>query len=439
MLGGGTSGIAAARLALAGGALVWIFDTADAASFSEVLPELEAAGIEMRCGEEAMKVPDNLDLVVISPGIDRATPLAQSFLASGAPMIGEIEFAFQRDSCRVAAITGTNGKTTTTELVAHLLNGSGRRSVAAGNYGRAYSDVVMESGDWDAVALEVSSFQLEEIDTFRPEVSVWMNFAPDHMDRYRTVEDYRQAKLRIFENQTEENVAVVNAQDPPQGIQAKKVTFSAFGAEADFTCREGKIHYHGEEVADYSATGLHGLHNAENVMAAMGAVHALGVPFSSMQEALNDYNPPPHRCEKVAEIDGVTYINDSKATNLHALESSLRGQENSVVLIAGGKNKGLDYGDISEVVADKATYVVAIGEMADAIERSWKGSVPCGKAESLDRAVELAGESAEAGQAVLFSPGTSSFDMFSGYVERGDTFKNIVRKIANQTQAGEQV
>lgn len=437
VLGGGASGIAAARLALAGGALVWVFDSADADGLSGARSELEASGIEMRCGQDALDVPDGIDLIVVSPGIDRAVPLAQTFLKTGAKMIGEIEFAFQRDKRPVVAITGTNGKTTSTELLAHLLNGSGRRAVAAGNYGKPYSEVAMEPDAWDVVALEVSSFQLEEIDTFRPDVSVWMNFAPDHMDRYQALDDYRRAKMRIFENQTADDVAIVNAIDPPEGIRARQIRFSAFSGKADYTYEAGGIYYHNELLVDFSSTKLHGRHNVENVMAALGAAMAMGTPFGAMEEALCQYEPPPHRYEKVGEINGVCYINDSKATNLHALESSLRGQDGRVVLIAGGKNKGLDYSGISGLVADKVSEVVAIGEMADAIVSSWQGRVSCRKAESLEQAVNIAAQLASKGQTVLFSPGTSSFDMFSGYVERGELFRGIVNEI--RTQAGEKV
>lgn len=437
VLGGGSSGIAAARLALAGGALVWIFDTADASRFSDTRDGLKASGIEMRCGHEALSAPENIDLIVLSPGIDRATPLVRNFLATGAAMISEIEFAFQRDQRPVVAITGTNGKTTTTELVTHLLNANGKRAVAAGNYGKPYSEVAMEVDAWDVVVLEVSSFQLEEIDSFRPEVSVWMNFAPDHMDRYHTLDDYRNAKLRIFENQTPQDTAIVKAEDSLPGIAAQQISFSAFSEKGDFTYEAGEIFYHGVALLDFKSTKLHGRHNAENVMAAMGAVSVLGVCFDSMGEALRQYIPPHHRCEKVGEVNGVTFINDSKATNLHALESSLRGQEEAVVLIVGGKNKGLDYSELTDTVAAQVTQVIAMGEIAAPILAAWQNQILCSKADSLESAVERAFEVAKRGQVVLFSPGTSSFDMFSGYVERGETFKAIVNEI--KTQAGEEV
>lgn len=446
VLGGGASGIAAARLALAGGALVWVFDTADAGSLSTACNALDSSGIEMRCGQDALTAPDDIDLIVVSPGIDRGTSLVQKFLATGAPMIGEIEFAFQRDERPVVAITGTNGKTTTTGLLTHLLNANGKRAVAAGNYGKPYSEVAMEMDAWDVVVLEVSSFQLEEIDTFRPEVSVWMNFAPDHMDRYRTLDEYRQAKLRIFENQTSQDLAIVQAGDCPEGIKARRLSFSAFGEDADFTYEAGEIIYRGTGLLDFKSTKLHGRHNAENVMAAMAAAAARGISFAAMNEALCEYTPPPHRCEKLVGMNGLSFINDSKATNLHALESSLRGQEDKVILIVGGKNKGLDYREITETVVKNVVKVIAIGEMADSILAAWKDQIECVKADSLLSAAELAvavaadlrGREQAAGyeQVVLFSPGTSSFDMFSGYIERGDNFRDIVNEI--KTQEGEQ-
>ncbi len=434
VLGGGASGIAAARLALAGGALVSVFDSAEASSLASARSDLEKLGIELHCGTRAMEVPADIDLIVISPGIDRAVPLAQAFLKTGAPMVGEIEFAFQRDERSVVAITGTNGKTTSTGLLTHLLNAAGQRAVAAGNYGKPYSEVVMEPDRWDVVVLELSSFQLEEIDTFRPDVAVWLNFAPDHMDRYRTLDDYRRAKMRIFENQRAEDVAIVNAMEVPQGIRAKQVCFSAFDGKADYTYEAGGVYYHDQWLVDIGSTKLHGRHNVENVMAAMAAARALDVPFEVMGEPLGQYGPPPHRYEKVGDFNGVTYINDSKATNLHALASSLRGQGRKILLIAGGKDKGLDYSGISSLVADKVDGVVAIGEMANAIVSAWRSRVPCRKAASLEEAVNFAGQMASKGQLVLFSPGTSSFDMFNSYVERGERFKEIVSQI--KTQAG---
>jgi UDP-N-acetylmuramoylalanine--D-glutamate ligase len=431
ILGAGTSGLSAARLAVAGGAAwVGVFDSGKPDSLASVMETLRGEGIEARAGEEALRAPSGIDLVVVSPGIDTRWPIARQFAATGAPLIGEIEFAWRHCTCPVVAITGTNGKTTTTELTAALLEAGGLKTVAAGNYGLAFSEVMLRGESYDVITLEVSSFQLETVDTFRPKVSVWMNFAPDHMDRYDAVEDYRQAKLRVFENQTNEDFAVLNAAEIPEGVVAGPVTFSAFGVPADYELAEGWIRHHGESVIDFRSVRLRGRHNAENAMAAMAVAHCLGVPFGAMEGAVRDYTPPRHRCELVGEIDGSAFVNDSKATNLHALESSLRGQEEPVVLIVGGKNKGLDYSAMLPTLPGAVTHVVCIGEIGGQIAGLWGSTVPCEIAASLDEAVARAAKAAKPGQTVLFSPGTSSFDMFSGYSERGNAFRDAVARLS---------
>lgn len=429
ILGAGASGVAAARLAAAGGAAwVGVYDSGDPAKLAPAIEGLRAQGIEAVAGEGALRAPEglDLDLVVVSPGIDTRWPIARAFQAGGAPLIGEIEFAWRHCACPVVAITGTNGKTTTTELTALFLGAGGLRTVAAGNYGLAFSEVMLGGAAYDVIALEVSSFQLETIESFRPRVAVWMNFAPDHMDRYETVDEYLQAKLRIFENQGPDDDAVLNAAEIPEGVGARRVTFSAFGTPADFDLDDGWIRFRGEPVVDFRSTRLRGRHNAENVMAAMAAAHCLGVPFGPMAAAVADYAPPRHRCEWVGEIEGRPFINDSKATNLHALASSLRGQEAPVVLIAGGKNKGLDYGEMRGSLKGSVTHVVCLGEIAEDIAAAWGDEVPCERAGSLEEAVRLAARAAAPGQTVLFSPGTSSFDMFTGYAQRGDAFRDLV-------------
>jgi len=436
VLGAGTSGLAAGRLALARGANVTVYDSAAPEKLTAAAARLEAAGLHFVFGEAAQKAPPkgSFDTVVVSPGIDLGSDMARAFSTCGAAMIGEVELAWRCDpETPVVAITGTNGKTTTTEMVACLLNGAGIRSVASGNYGRAYTDVVNSDERYDAIVLELSSFQLETVDQFHPKVALWLNFAPDHMDRYLTVEDYRQAKLRIFENLDEEDLVVLNAAEIPEvATGARRVTFSAFDEDlersADWSLRDGIIHHSGESVLDYTATQLQGRHNAENLMAAMAAAVEIGAPVDGMATSIAGYVSPAHRCELVGEIDGVSFVNDSKATNLHALRSSLRGQERPVVLIAGGKNKGLDYTEVSDILAKSVSHVVAIGEMADSIVAAWGGLIPSQRAGSVAEAVSLAAAAAERGQTVLFSPGTSSFDMFPGYEARGEAFRESVQQ-----------
>jgi UDP-N-acetylmuramoylalanine--D-glutamate ligase len=429
VLGAGKSGLAAARLARREGADVTVRDTGDSPSLKDAAARLEAEGIGMILGEQALAAPDECDLAVISPGVNHRSALGQVFVSGGITVIGEIEFADRLMNCPVIAITGTNGKTTTTEMVARVLNECGQRTIAAGNYGVAYSDVVLSGESYDVVTLEMSSFQLEGIVDFRPSISVWLNFAPDHLDRYRSVEEYRNAKLRIFENQTSADAAVVNFRDHPGELEARTITFSAFAPGGDYGLDAGQISYRGDVVCDFGATRLRGTHNAENLMAALAVGHLRDLSWNDMSEAVRRYTPPRHRCELVATIDGREYINDSKATNLHALEQSLLSQPHAVVLIAGGKDKGLPFHELTETVASRTTSVVAIGEIKDQIVSEWSGSVACEAAADLEDAVQRAARAAAPGQVVLFSPGTSSFDMFSGYEERGDCFRSILTRI----------
>jgi UDP-N-acetylmuramoylalanine--D-glutamate ligase len=279
------------------------------------------------------------------------------------------------------------------------------------------------------LTVEVSSFQLEAIHTFRPSISVWLNFAPDHLDRYRSVADYRAAKLRIFENQTEEDVAVVHAAEALPKIRPRRITFSAYSNEADFRVSDGAIVYENQAVLRLADTKLRGLHNIENLMATLAVGIARGLSCSQMVPAIRDYEPRPHRCEFVREVNGVEYVNDSKATNLDAVEKALAAQTKPVVLIAGGKDKGFTFDPLRSLVKDKVTSAVLIGEMAESIRRSWDDAVESEIATSLADAVERARGRANPGDVVLFSPGTSSFDMFKSYADRGDQFRKLVQTL----------
>jgi UDP-N-acetylmuramoylalanine--D-glutamate ligase len=329
----------------------------------------------------------------------------------------------------IIAVTGTNGKTTTTELVAQMLNACGQRTVACGNIGKPLSEVAREKQLLDVLTVEVSSFQLEAIRKFRPSISLWLNFAPDHLDRYRSVAEYRAAKLRIFENQTEQDVAVVNAAEALRKIRPRRITFSAYSNRADFRLSDGAIVYENQPVLRLADTKLRGLHNIENLMATLAVGLARGLSFAQMVPAIRDYEPRPHRCEFVRELDGVEYVNDSKATNLDAVEKALAAQTKPVVLIAGGKDKGFTFDPLRSLVKDKVKSAVLIGEMAESIRRSWDGAVKSEIATSLADAVERARGLARAGDVVLFSPGTSSFDMFKSYADRGDQFRKLVQML----------
>ncbi|MEN9528295.1 MAG: UDP-N-acetylmuramoylalanine--D-glutamate ligase, partial [Pseudomonadota bacterium] len=300
-------------------------------------------------------------------------------------------------------------------------------TVACGNIGPAFSSKVAESQRLAAMTVEVSSFQLENIYRFAPKIAVWLNFTADHLDRYSSMQEYRQAKLRIFENQESNDWAVVNVRDNLPPLKARKITFSAFESHADFSLRDDVIYFHDSALLPLSETQLRGAHNAENLMAALGVGHAWGLQWNAMIGAIVTYKSLPHRCELVATIDGVDFINDSKATNLDALEKALSSEVRRVILIAGGKDKGFEFGSIKELVAQKCNSVVLIGEMAERIEKLWSGVVNCHHCENLSDAVHSARELAKPGEVVLLSPGTSSFDMFKNYADRGDQFRAIVQ------------
>jgi len=426
VLGAGGSGLAAAALALQCGASVQAFDSGDPAKLAGGVESFSRLGVELVCGDDALIPPNKFDVTVISPGIDARWPIAVAFAGVSDELIGEIELAYRFSNGSIIAITGTNGKTTTTALVSEMLKSSGISSIAAGNIGLPFSEVVTSGERYDWIVLELSSFQLETVSQFKPDVAVWMNFAPDHMDRYESVEDYRQAKMRIFENLRSSDTSILKLEDGIS-VPSAAVTFSAFETGGDFSYSDGYItHEASGRRFNFAECELHGKHNAENVMVALAVADKVGLDWDDARTAITSYKAPAHRCEKIAEVEGVVYINDSKATNLHALESALAGQETPAVLIVGGKDKGLDYSEVAEAVAAGAKYAICIGEIGEEISKAWLHVVDCSVCGDLESAIDAARRIAEPGDSVLFSPGTSSFDMFSSYVERGDAFRKAV-------------
>lgn len=429
VLGAGGSGFAAATLALAQGASVTAFDSGNPERLAPAIEKFRGAGIELVYGEEALAPKDRFDISVLSPGIATTWPIAVTFSENSEELIGEIEFAWRLSEVPVIAITGTNGKTTTTSLIAETLRASGLKAVAAGNIGLAYSEVVLAAEELDWVVLEVSSFQLETIDTFAPSISVWMNFAPDHLDRYESVQEYRDAKLNLFRNAGQDTLVIRKFEDAI-GATAPEITFSAFTDGADFGYANGTIiRRDGGRAFDFASCELQGKHNSENVMVSLAVADRLDIDWEKVSPAIQAFRAPAHRCEKVAVVEGVVFLNDSKSTNLHSLESALAGQESPAVLIVGGKNKGLDFSSLNELVGKMAKEVVCIGEIGPQIASIWNDIVPCTVCGSVEEAVAAAFEKASAGDVVLFSPGTSSFDMFTGYEARGEAFRAAVTTI----------
>lgn len=419
VLGAGRSGQAAARLAEHCGAVVTVYDAGEIKSVPEGCAAISNATIEM--GKSVIA-----DIVVVSPGIETGGDFVQAFAGGSGALWGEIELAWRCYPGKTIAITGTNGKTTTTELVDVLVRATGRTCVPCGNYGTPFAEIVLRDEMPEVVSLELSSFQLETVVDFKPDAVVFLNFAPDHMDRYKSVEEYLAAKLQIFKN-TDQETPVISRQGNDLGtFSGKLVTFST-DLPADWIYRDGDIMSPNEKFISLEETRLRGLHNAENLMAACAVVEGLtpGIALA----ALSKYSPPVHRCELVSIIDGVEYLNDSKATNLHALESALRSQTRPTVLIAGGKQKGLDYQDLAPLLTDKCKQMISFGEIGPALAKTFSDAVPCEAVDTLDEAIAIAAKVAKPGDTVLLSPGTSSFDQFSGYEARGDAFKAAVRRI----------
>ena len=438
VLGLGRSGMAAASLLQRDGARVVVRDESMDDQLQERAMRLRRLGVRVELGNR-FDHSTRFDLAVLSPGIAPERPIVREVLTQNTPVLSELELAYRFCLCPIVAVTGTNGKTTTTELVAAMLAGCGKRTTAAGNIGHAFSDAVEASAGLDAVVLEVSSFQLEKIEQFRPNVAVMLNITPDHLDRYESMDEYMVAKSFIFMNQQAEDTAVISVETLENlrrmgiAIKARPITFSAYNRPADvwldwfdqetIWCRLPECR---GILLKMSETNLRGVHNAENVLATLATGLAMGLRVSQMRDAICAYCPQPHRCEFVAEVDGVTYINDSKATNVDAVEKALRTLPGCSVLIAGGRDKGLDYRSLKEVVAEKVKLAVLIGEAQDKMWRAWSRAVPCVRAFSMEEAVRIAASHARRGDTVLLSPACASFDMFENYEHRGAEFKRHV-------------
>jgi UDP-N-acetylmuramoylalanine--D-glutamate ligase len=446
VIGLGVSGRSAARFLQRRGAKVLAVDSSDNDALRREANPLVALGVEVRLGVAAAPA-ESFDLAVLSPGVAPELPLVRELAARGVPLIGELELGCQHSLCLNIAITGTNGKTTTTELVARMLEHCQRRTVAAGNIGLPVCDVVDQTKDLDYLTLEVSSFQLETIRFFRPVVAVLLNLAPDHLDRYASMADYIRAKARIFENQQPFDFAIIQSEALAQlralklPVPGKIITFSANNRRADLFHDRGLLVSRLEDwsgpLLNMDECRLRGPHNAENLMAALAVSRVLRLPLENVVAALKSYAPAPHRCELVAEVNGVKFINDSKATNLDALHKALLaipaapGNEPNVWLIAGGKDKGFEYHDIGPMLSQRVKGAYLLGETREKLRAAWSLFTPCSVVSTLLEAVTSAARNAVPGDVVLLSPACSSFDMFLNYQHRGEMFRDAVKGLAN--------
>ena len=449
VIGHGRSGVAAAELLLQHSAAVTAVDTADSPALQKTATDLTAQGAICQLG--VSEIPDAFDLAIISPGVRLDLPLVASFCSRDVPVWGELELGWQFTECPAIAITGTNGKTTTTELVASLLGQAQRRTVTAGNIGTPLSAVVAQSRALDAVTLEVSSFQLETIGEFRPAIGVLLNLAPDHLDRHGSMENYIRAKARLFENQKPFDHAIVQLEAfhelgkrnlaPP----SKVITFSATDAAADLyldrSLLVSRLPGWAGPILDLDDCSLDGLHNAENLMATLAVGHCLKISVAEMKIALSASVGGPHRCEFVAEIDGVRFVNDSKATNVHALCSALRAMPagdspKNIWLIAGGQDKGLDFHAAGPEIAKRVKGAFLMGEAREQIRAAWALFSPCELVANLVEALAEARRKAVPGDVVLLSPACASFDMFDSYEHRGRAFCQAVAEQGVDTRTG---
>jgi UDP-N-acetylmuramoylalanine--D-glutamate ligase len=439
VVGLGKSGVAAALFLKARGARVTVSDTKTQDELKEEIPKLLDEGIAVETGGHGERTFQNQDLIVVSPGVPLdAAPLQQA-RALGEKVIGEVELAAQFFPGKIVAITGSNGKTTTTTLAGEVVANGGFPTVVGGNIGKPAISLVEEASDDTIAVLEVSSFQLETIETFRPHIAVVLNITPDHLDRHRTFDAYTDAKARIFENQLADDFAVLNADDPTCVKLASRTRAQVFWfsrkkeVKQGAYVHEGRILFHDgngqREVMLISEVPLKGSHNVENVLAAVCIGVLSGVEPRRISKAVREFRAVEHRLEYVATIHGVEYYNDSKATNVDATIKALESFPANIHLILGGKDKGSDYTVLNELLRQRAKRVYTIGAAAGKIESQIKGAEIV-HAETLENAIRLASDAAQPGDIVLLAPACASFDQFRNYEHRGKVFKEVVHSLA---------
>ena len=446
VLGAGKSGVGVAKFLAERGAVVALHDKKPIADWTEEARSLKMKKIGLLEGQIPSWLLDQIDLVVISPGIPTNTIPARYVERKDGEVIGEVELAYRFMQGRIIGITGSNGKTTTTTLIGELLKNAGIRAQIGGNIGTALITLAESSTEETWTVCELSSFQLETIKDFRPRVAVALNVTPNHLDRYNFFSDYAAAKHRLFINQTADDTAILNADDEitaswAEGLKAKVVFFSVkkelneglFLRRRDLICRMS-----GEEkvLTTRDAMSLRGLHNVENVLASLAAGLACGASPELMRETVRNFQAVEHRLEYVTEIEDVKFYNDSKATSvdaaLKALEA-LADETGKIILILGGRGKNAPYKPLIRLIKENVRKLILIGEDTDNIESQLKGFAEIVRADSMPDAVLKSFQNAESGDSVLLAPACASFDMFRSFEERGVVFKNAVRNLKSRT------
>jgi UDP-N-acetylmuramoylalanine--D-glutamate ligase len=438
VVGLGKSGVASALFLKAHGARVTVSDTKSGDELRNEIPALLDHGITVETGGHGERTFREQDLIVVSPGVPVDAPMLQQARSLGEAVIGEIELAAQFLRGSIVAITGSNGKTTTTTLTGEVMTAGGLPTLVGGNIGTPAISLVERANPHTVIVLEVSSFQLETIQTFHPKIAVVLNVTPDHLDRHRTFEAYVDAKARMFENQSGDDFAVLNADDPTCVAMAARTRAQVFWFSRQKEVkqgaweREGKVLFrNGErqrEIMLVSEIPLKGAHNFENVLAAVCEGALMGCEPEKIRQAVREFKAVEHRLEFVATIRGVDYYNDSKATNVDATIKALESFPANIHLILGGKDKGSDYSVLNDLLRQRVKRVYTIGAAAEKIESQVKG-IEMVHADTLQNALLKASAVAEAGDVVLLAPACASFDQFKSYEHRGQVFKEIVRRL----------
>ncbi len=448
VVGLGKSGVASALFLAQRGAKVAVSDAKAQEQLRDEIPQLLDAGISVETGQHGERTFRDQDLIVVSPGVPFDVPQLVHARELGIAVIGEVELAARFLKGHIVAITGSNGKTTTTTLAGNVIAAAGRKTLVGGNIGTPAITFADQATEDSWVVLEISSFQLETIETFHPQIAVVLNITPDHLDRHHTFENYAAAKARIFENQTSKDFAVLNADNEPCAALAARTKSEVFWFSRRDEVDRGAF-VHGDKVGwrdslgtrdvmPLSEIGLKGSHNVENVLAAVCVGMLAGVEPEQIRRAVAEFKAVEHRLEYVATIRGVEYYNDSKATNVDATIKALESFPGHIHLILGGKDKGSDYSVLNDLLKERVKRVYTIGAAAQKIESQARGAeiVSVG---TLEAAVKRASEAAVAGDIVLLAPACASFDQFNSYEHRGLVFKDLVRQLAARKQDREQV
>jgi len=432
------TGVATALFCAAHNAIVTATESRPESELGDAPVNLRTAGVKLELGGHTEKTYLAQDLIIPSPGVPADDPFLRTARSKGITIWSEIELAYRFLEGKLIGITGSNGKTTTTTLIHHILKSADYPAILAGNVGTPLISCVDGMNSRTVTVVELSSFQLELIEKFRPDIGVFLNLTPDHLDRHKTMEAYGVDKARIFQNQTELDAAVVNADDPVAvRYTPKKPQVFWFSRQKPVTlgaCLHGEnivVTHHGKEdfVMKQSEIPLAGAHNLENVLAAVTATRLTGVDAPGIAKAVKSFAGVEHRLEFVAEIGGVRYYNDSKATNVDATLKALDAFAGRILIILGGKDKGSDYTVLQKPLREKVILGLLIGAAADKIESQISGSVAVERAGTVERAVEIASQAAQPGDIVVLAPACASFDQFQNYEHRGRVFKQLVLQL----------